>query len=103
MIRYCYTYSMLTISKQKEKMKGIVALIALAFTFAALGLFARFLNTEFSIVQQVYLRIGAAFLLGLVLFKNEMHFEKLKKIKVKEWSILLVRAVCLYVLGVTLL
>lgn len=43
-----------------EKQKGILALIGLAILYASLGLLARFLSLDFTILQQVYLRIFAA-------------------------------------------
>ena len=85
-----------------DHQKGILALISLAFVFASMGLFARYLNTNFLLLQQVYLRILAAFLLGLIFFKKDLDFKKLKKIKLKEWILLFFRAATNYLLGVTL-
>lgn len=86
-----------------DRTKGIVALITLALVFASMGIFARYLQFDFTILQQVYLRITAAFLLGPALFWKDLDFAKLRRIPAKEWGILLLRALSLYVLGVTLI
>ena len=86
-----------------ERTKGIVALILLAFVFASMGLFVRFLKADFTILQQTYLRIFAAFVIGFIVFYKDLDFSKLKKISKKEWGILLFRAVSLYLLAVTII
>jgi drug/metabolite transporter (DMT)-like permease len=89
--------------KYSEKQKGVVALILLSLVFACMGIFARYLSLEFTILQQTYLRIAGAFFLGLLVFYKDLHFEKIKKISSKEWLVLVVRSVSLYLLGVTLI
>jgi drug/metabolite transporter (DMT)-like permease len=81
--------------------KGILALILLALIFASMGIFARYLSTDFTILQQTYLRIFAAFVLGLILFYKDLHFRKIKLITKKEWLVLLFRSISLYVIAVT--
>ena len=66
-----------------EHQKGVLALVLLSMVFASMGLFARYLSTGFVLLQQVYLRVFAAFFLGLIVFKNDLDFKKLKKISKK--------------------
>jgi len=90
------------LSNKTEHQKGILALILLSFIFASMGLFARYLSTGFVLLQQVYLRVLAAFFLGLIFFWNDLDFSKLKKISMKEWCLLLFRSASSYLFGVTL-
>ena len=86
-----------------EKQKGILSLIALAGVFASMGLFARTLSTfGFSILQQVYMRIFAATLIGVIVFYKDLHPKKLIKISAKEWAVLWFRAGAFYLFGVSL-
>jgi len=85
-----------------EHQKGVLALIVLSLVFASMGLFARYLSTGFVLLQQVYLRVLAAFFLGLIFFRNDLDFSKLRKISGKEWGLLLFRSASMYVFGVTL-
>jgi drug/metabolite transporter (DMT)-like permease len=82
--------------------KGVFALVLLSFVFASMGLFARYLSTGFVLFQQVYLRVLAAFFLGLVFFKKDLNVGKLKRISKKEWGLLLFRSASSYLFGVTL-
>lgn len=84
-----------------DKEKGVIALIILSFVFASMGIFARYLGAEFTILQQTYLRVFLAFLLGLLIFYKDLNFGKIKKISRKEWAVLTFRSVALYLLGVT--
>ncbi|HSX09382.1 MAG TPA: DMT family transporter [Candidatus Saccharimonadales bacterium] len=86
-----------------ERRKGVIALLLLSLVFASMGIFARFLNTEFTIFQQVYLRIFAAFILGILIFYKDLDFKKLTKIPLREWGVIVLRSISLYVLGVTLI
>lgn len=85
-----------------DRQKGVLALILLAAVYVSMGLFARYLNTGFLVFQQVYLRVFAAFFLGLICFNKDLDFSKLKKISKKEWSFLIFRAAAIYLFGVTL-
>lgn len=58
---------------QFNRQKGILALVLLSLVFASMGLFVRYLNTEFTLLQQVYLRVLAAFILGLFIFRKDIH------------------------------
>lgn len=83
-----------------NRSKGVSALILLAFVFACMGIFARFLNLGFSLFQQVYLRVLAAFFLGFIIFGKKIGFAKLKKIPANEWFLLIFRSVIFYPVGV---
>jgi len=85
-----------------KRTQGIIALVLLTLVFASMGLFARFLSTGFSLFQQVYLRVAAALFIGYLVFRKDIHFSKLRKIKSREWLLLAARATANYVLGVVL-
>jgi drug/metabolite transporter (DMT)-like permease len=87
---------------KSEKTKGIIALILLAAIFASMGIFVRFLQGDFTILQQTYLRIFIAAVLGTIVFAKDIHLTKIFKISKKDWALLLLRAISLYVLAVTL-
>ncbi|MBT3720942.1 DMT family transporter [archaeon] len=86
----------------KTDKKGLLAIIIVAFCFAVMGLFARFLNNSYEIFQQIYLRLFVAIFLGLIIFKKDLNFKKLKKISLNEWLLLMARAVLIYLIGVAL-
>ena len=85
-----------------NRQKGIIALIFLTVIFASMGLFVRYLNTGFALLQQVYLRVFAAFCLSLIFFHREINLKKIPKISVKEWGLIVFRAISMYLIGVTL-
>jgi drug/metabolite transporter (DMT)-like permease len=90
-------------AKDKERRKGVLALIALAFVFASMGIFARYLSESFTVLQQTYLRIFTAFILGLAFFYKDIDFRKIRSLSTKEWLILILRSFSLYLIGVTLI
>jgi drug/metabolite transporter (DMT)-like permease len=85
----------------KEENKGILSLVLLAWIFATMGVFARYLSTDFELFEQTYLRIGLAFLLGCILFVHKIDVRKICAASKKDLLILAFRAVTLY-LGVVL-
>lgn len=85
-----------------EHQKGVVVLVWLAFIYAIMGVFVRYLSTSFAIFQQIYLRMFAAFLLSLVFFNKSLDLSKIKRITVKEWFLLALRSFSFYILGVNL-
>lgn len=85
-----------------EKQKGIISLIVLAIIWSAMGIFARYLHTDFTIFQQVYLRLFAAFLIGYVFFRKDIHIRKSKQLSVKDWLFIVVRALFYYSIGISL-
>ena len=84
-----------------ERDRGIIALILNATIVSLMGVYIRYLNEGFSVLQQVYLRIFLAFLFGLLLFYKDLDFLKLRKISRNEWLLLVFRSICLYLIGVT--
>ena len=88
--------------KIKEQHKGLVSLIILAWVFATMGIFARFLSTEFDLFEQTYLRIGLALLMSLYFFRKKIQYKKLLLISKKDFFILILRSVSLY-LGIVLI
>lgn len=89
--------------KKSDHDKGVISLILLSLVFASMGIFVRYLQFDFTILQQTYLRIFVAFILGLVIFYKDLHFKKVLKLSRKEWTLLLLRAITLYLVGVALL
>jgi drug/metabolite transporter (DMT)-like permease len=89
--------------KQKtNKEKGVLSLILLALVFASMGLFARYLSTGFLLFQQVYLRMFAAFVVGYFVFRKEVDLSKFKKLSIKDWGIIILRAVSYSLFGIIL-
>lgn len=88
--------------KESARRKGVLSLVLLALVFASMGLFARYLATGFLLFQQVYLRMFSAFIIGLVVFKKDLNFSKFKKLPLKEWSIIVLRAVSFSLFGIIL-
>jgi len=83
-----------------EERKGILALVSLTAVFATYGIFARYFSSGFALFQQVYLRAISAFLIGFIIFNKDLNYSKIKKISLKEWGLLLLRSVSLYLLGI---
>jgi drug/metabolite transporter (DMT)-like permease len=80
-----------------ERAKGVVAMLALAFVFGVMGVFARELEVGFSILQQVYLRIGLAFLFAALFFAPFVDWRGYLKVPMWEWGLLALRGVSMYV------
>lgn len=89
-------------NKKSDREKGIFSLVLLALVFASMGLFARYLATGFLLFQQVYLRMFAALVIGFVVFRKQIDLSKFKKLSIKEWSIIILRAVCYSLFGIIL-
>lgn len=85
-----------------QRTKSIYALILLCFLYASMGVFARYLSTSLLVLQQVYLRVFAAFVIGLIAFWPHINISKIQEISAKEWGLLYIRALFFYVLGVSL-
>lgn len=88
--------------KTTDRSKGILSLVLLALVFASMGLFVRFLSIDLLLFQQVYFRVGAAFVFSLLFFYKSLDFSKLTQIGSKDWTIIFVRSISFYVIGVTL-
>jgi drug/metabolite transporter (DMT)-like permease len=88
--------------KIKENTKGILSLILLAFVFATMGIFARYLSSSFELFEQTYLRIGLAFLISILFFISKIDFKKIQRIPTKDVHLILLRSISLY-LGIVLI
>lgn len=100
LIKTCYTRIMY--NSQTLRTKGVISLVILAWVFATMGVFARYLGTEFELFEQTYLRIGLAFFIGSALFYRLIDWKKYFNLRKNDISILIFRTICLY-LGVTLI
>ncbi|MEY9930143.1 drug/metabolite transporter (DMT)-like permease [Catenulispora sp. GP43] len=79
------------------------ALIVLAASFALLTVLARYLNTGFTIAQQVYLRSLMAFLVAVVAFRRKIRWRAVvRRVGPREWGVIVLRAVLLYAIGTTI-
>lgn len=83
--------------------KGIIAVILLAAIIAVLSVLARFLSTDFTILQQVYLRVFIALGIAIILFHRHLRWHIIKSMPAREWGILAFRGITGYAVGVTLL
>src|SRR3989304_10533001 len=90
------------VEKKSDHEKGILSLVLLALVFASMGLFARYLSTGFLLFQQVYLRMLAAFVVGFLVFRKSLSIAKFKKITVRDWAIIVLRAVSYSLFGIIL-
>jgi drug/metabolite transporter (DMT)-like permease len=77
-------------------MRGVLAMVLLAFVFASMGAFARYLQFDFSLLQQTYLRIGIAFLIACLFFSADSSIHKYIRVPALDWAVLTFRAVCMY-------
>lgn len=79
-----------------EHQKGVFAIIVVAVAFASMGIFVRFLDDSLQLFQQTYLRIGLATLIGVVVFRRYLNASRIYSAPVREWVIIIFRAVMLY-------
>ncbi|OGG20602.1 hypothetical protein A3D03_05320 [Candidatus Gottesmanbacteria bacterium RIFCSPHIGHO2_02_FULL_40_13] len=87
------------LSDLSEKTKGALALVILAVIYGGVGLITRYLNLHFPILQQIYLRLFIAMLLGFILFRKKIHPGKLFKMSVKDWFLILSRTIATFLLA----
>ncbi|WP_069164359.1 DMT family transporter [Nocardia altamirensis] len=83
-------------------LRGIGALVLLTASFAMLTVFSRYLDSGFTIAQQVYLRTGIAFLIAIVAFGRWISWRVVLHIGLREWGVIVGRTALLYVFGTTL-
>lgn len=81
---------------------GIFALILDALFSVLQGVVVRGTTNDFTLLQQIYTRIGLAFILSIFLFKPYLNPSKLRKIARREWALLIARATLGYFLGALL-
>lgn len=79
-----------------EERKWLIALVVLAWVFATMWVFWRYLDFSFDIFEQTYLRIAVAFLLSCLFFYKKVDFSKYFGTSKKDIAILTLRAVSLY-------
>jgi drug/metabolite transporter (DMT)-like permease len=89
----------MTLSKHS---KGVLALVLLAFGFGAIAITVRYLSDYYTLFQQLYLTIGAAFIISLFIFPKTLNLQRLKKIPSKDWVIMIFRIVIGYLIGASL-
>jgi drug/metabolite transporter (DMT)-like permease len=82
-----------------EKQKGIIALVLVALAWGILPIFPRFLVQSFLLYQQLYLRIGAAFLFSCVFFYKKLTVQKIIHIPLTDVVLLVVRSACYWIIG----
>lgn len=85
-----------------KQTKGALALISLTFNFGLLAVLIKYIYPYFSLFQQLYITIGIAFVLGLILFAKQLNFAKIRKIELKDWTIVLIRASFAFLVGTAL-
>ncbi|NMC35562.1 DMT family transporter [Candidatus Beckwithbacteria bacterium] len=90
------------LSQKTDKERGILALIVLAIVFASMGLFARYLATGFLLFQQVYLRMLAAFVIGILVFGKHIQLAKFRLLSKKDWALIFLRAISYALFGIIL-
>ncbi|RJQ26807.1 DMT family transporter [Candidatus Parcubacteria bacterium] len=86
----------------KNNVKGVIALILLAFGFASVAIYTRYLSGYLSLSQQLYLTLGAAFILSLFIFPRSLSVFRLRKIPKKDLVIMLFRITLGYIIGASL-
>jgi drug/metabolite transporter (DMT)-like permease len=82
--------------------RAILALGVLAWVFATMAIFPRYLEIEFALFQQTYLRIGVAFLLSFLVLICYIDKSKIKLVSRRDLLVIGFRAITLY-LGVVLM
>lgn len=79
-----------------EQQRGVLSLVLLAWVFASMGIFARYLSTDFALFEQTYLRIGLAGVLGAILFSRQISWRKFGAIPRRDVAVLVFRSIALY-------
>lgn len=85
-----------------ERQKGILAILGLALNYVLIGILIRIFSNHLSLLQQVYLRVGAAFFLCLLLFKNQIRWPVILNLPAHEWLIITLRSIFFFAIGITL-
>lgn len=84
-----------------QNAKAVFALVVLAWVFATMAIFPRFLESHFLLFQQTYLRIGVAFFITFLFLLRYTDKSKFKIVSKKDFFVIVLRAISLY-LGVLL-
>lgn len=88
--------------KYSQQAKGIIALILLSFGFACIAISVRYLGTTYSLLQQLYITLGVAFLFSLLFFPTSLPITKLRLIPIKDWAVIFFRVIFGYLFGASL-
>jgi hypothetical protein len=73
--------------------KGVLALVILALGSAIIAISARYLSFYFTLLQQLYLSFGVAFICSLFFLGKPFSFAKLKRLPQKDWIVIIMRVV----------
>jgi drug/metabolite transporter (DMT)-like permease len=84
-----------------QRTKGIIALFILAFVFASFGIFIRYLNANFTIFQQLYLRLSLATVLTFCVFYKDIRLKRLFHMPKKDKLLVTMRAAESYLFAST--
>ena len=84
----------------KTKAVPMLAAVLLAGLSAFMGVWIRMMEDSFGTWQQVYLRILLAGLIAAVVFRKHVTWAFLRKLKIQDYSIYIIRAIFAYVGGV---
>ncbi|MFI9510061.1 DMT family transporter [Nocardia sp. NPDC052566] len=74
----------------------------LTVAFAMLTVITRYLDSGFTVAQQVYLRSAAAFLIAVLVFSRRIRWRVVLRAGAREWGVIAVRTTLLYLIGTTL-
>lgn len=85
-----------------KRKSGILALIILTIVWGSVGIPIRYLSNHFLLFQQIYLRLFASAVLGLLVFYKDIRFKRFLKLPKHDKLILTLRIISFYGLGVTL-
>lgn len=82
-----------------EKQKGIFALVLVAVAWGVLPIFPRFLSQSFALYQQLYVRIGSAFVFSILFFRKDLSLKKILRIPGKDLFLIVLRSLSYWILG----
>lgn len=86
----------------REKTKGVLALLGIAFVWSLMAMLPRYLSTSLPLFQQVYLRFVMAALLIALVFSKQIKWALLASGSIKDYWPIFLRTLFYYYLGVTL-
>jgi drug/metabolite transporter (DMT)-like permease len=86
--------------QSSKAQKAVLVAVALALSFALMGVWVRMMQDSFDSFQQTYLRILLAGLIALVIFRKKFSERLLASISTREWIVYGGRAVMGYAVGV---
>ncbi len=92
----------MSFKNKTELQKGTAAVVLVSVIYGMLPLVPRYLSTSFDIFQQIYLRLFAAFLLVLIIFRKSISLQKIIRLSAKDKGWVFLRAFLYYFLGVGL-